>query len=73
LPAWLFTGSTALLATAARDDKVGVLVLKRPRLEDGDAARRAALGYWSGPARAGDICAPTTGRPGRKVSRQFDV
>jgi hypothetical protein len=37
LPAWLFVWLDGIVATAARDRKVGVLVLKRPRLEDGDA------------------------------------
>jgi hypothetical protein len=37
LPAWLFTWLGGIVATAQRAGKVGVLVLKLPRMADADA------------------------------------
>jgi hypothetical protein len=37
LPRWLFTWLDGIVATAQRDDKIGVLVLKTPHQRDADA------------------------------------
>lgn len=37
LPAWLWAWLAGIVATAQRDGKVGVLVVKRPRQRDNDA------------------------------------
>lgn len=57
LPAWLFSWLDGIVATAARDGKVGVLVLKRPRMEDGDGLVIVRWRDWvdlHGPAKFGD-------------------
>ena len=37
LPAWLFTWLAGIVATAANTDRVGILVLKVPRMRDTEA------------------------------------
>lgn len=56
LPVWLFRWLDGITSTATRDGKVGVLVLKRPRLEDGDAVVVLRWRDWvdlHGPVRFG--------------------
>jgi hypothetical protein len=37
IPLWLFRWMDGIVASAAAHEKIGVLVLKRPRMEDTDA------------------------------------
>lgn len=37
IPSWLFEWLGGIVATAARSNRIGVLVMKRPGMEDGDA------------------------------------
>lgn len=37
IPGWLFTWLAGIVATAGRNHKIGVLVLKRPQMDDADA------------------------------------
>lgn len=37
LPAWLFTWLEGIVGTAAQQNKVGILILRKPRQEDNDA------------------------------------
>ena len=46
LPAWLWTWLAGIVATADRDSKIGVLVLKRPRQRDTDALAIVRWGDW---------------------------
>jgi hypothetical protein len=70
LPSWLFVWLAGIVATAARDGKVGVLVLKRPRLEDADALVVLRWCDWvdlHGPAGFGETAHRAISR-GRKSS-----
>jgi hypothetical protein len=58
IPTWLFTWLAGITSTASRDGKVGVLVLKRPRMEDGDAVVVLRWRDWvdlHGPAPYGSL------------------
>ncbi len=37
LPSWLFEWLDGICGTAKRDDKIGVLILKKPRMRDAEA------------------------------------
>lgn len=57
LPAWLFMWLGGITATAAKDSKIGVLVLKLPRMEDGDGLAIVRWRDWvdlHGPAKFGE-------------------
>ena len=54
LPSWLFAWLAGIVATAARDGKVGVLVLKTPRMQDGEAIALVRWRDWV------DLHGPTT-------------
>lgn len=46
LPAWLFAWLDGICGTAKRSDKIGVLVLKLPRMKDTDALVVLKWGDW---------------------------
>jgi hypothetical protein len=46
LPDWLFTWMSGICGTALRADKIGVLVLKVPRMKDADALVVLRWGDW---------------------------
>src|SRR5260221_2144964 len=57
IPSWLFAWLGGIVATAARHNKIGVLVLKAPRMEDGDAVVLVRWRDWvdlHGPATFGE-------------------
>lgn len=46
LPTWLFTWLDGITSTARRADKIGVLVLKLPRMRDAEALVVLRWGDW---------------------------
>jgi hypothetical protein len=46
LPAWLWRWMGGIVATAEAHDKVGVLVLRTPRMDDGDALVVLRIKDW---------------------------
>lgn len=46
LPAWLWEWLTGIRGTASRSERIGCLVLKRPRQEDRDALVILSWGDW---------------------------
>jgi hypothetical protein len=58
LPAWLFAWLKGIVATATKHQKVGVLLLKRPHMEDADALVVLRWGDWV------DLHGPVHGPPG---------
>ena len=45
-PSWLFTWLTGIQVVAKKDDKIGILVLKTPRMQDVDALVLLSWGDW---------------------------
>lgn len=57
LPAWIFLWLDGIVATATRDGKIGVLVLKSPGMEDADSLAVVRWRNWvdlHGPVKFGD-------------------
>jgi hypothetical protein len=52
LPSWLFAWLGGIVATAERTGRIGVLVLKQPRMRDDDALVVVRWGDWVALQRA---------------------
>lgn len=71
LPAWIFAWLAGICASAARSGKIGVLIVKRPRMRDDDALVMLRWSDWidlQGVRSEACVIKPLSSNPGRAIS-----